>query len=277
MHKECDLIPKRSGQYFINFLNKKNSKNRTKGYLYCTDDQRMKLGDTTADQQYKMIVGNIIRNWLITLESKDNSWKKSSYEDDINAGNLLKYLSKNINDITFHKNSSQSPYDVYSVDGLVAVELKSKKGKDDQFLGNATVYPDIIPANRVIPEKSAKKALSDTEYDSIDQIPDMAVIVVYVKYSRKTRRVVDWQIDGRGALGGGDIKISREEAISCHDMFPYMNNPEILKRYLEDIARQMEADGKDSIFPRRIVENYHKNYVNFKVRKLIDVKGPFDE
>lgn len=178
---------------------------------------------------------------------------------DTNSSEITSFLNTHLPEYRWIKNSSQRPFDIYSIEARLAIEIKSvsvrknKSGKimsHEIMLTNASVYPDEINITDVVPKKHLETG--------IDQSIDFDVLVVCVE--RCGDLVVGYCI-----VDGSFWGIAKELYQDCRDLFRQINQ-----------------------FKLALLENVHIKYknrfakcildgaidVDLDVRKLITVSNP---
>lgn len=199
----------------------------------------------------KESVAIVIEDYL-----KSNAKFYSDGYRDFNSKFLVEYLNGIFLDYDFKKNSSQSVFDIYSIKGKIAIELKSsnvRKNKDGEYsinrsiITNASVFPKEINIKNVV---SKKYLNADTDFN-------MDVLVVCVdKFEEKVIRycIVDgywWDID-------------IEEFVDCRNLFNQMNE-------IKDDILKMIVDKYDNKFVKKYMET---DDITIDFRKLITISNP---
>ena len=214
-------------------------------------------------KENKMTVAEAIDNYIESI----SKISKDSYKDT-NSSELCEYLSESFPQYTWYKNSSQSPFDIYSIDGRIAIENKmvnttySKRTHThtvkDRLLANATLYPDKVRVKDVLPLKESMH-ISDDVLDSF-----MDVLVVCIDVCPKTNAVVSHKI-----VDGSYWGIDYDTYLGCKNFFKLMNNKSA-HRLLLNLMSELYPDNK---FIKMLTDN-NDNSVEFYFRKLLYVKNP---
>jgi hypothetical protein len=194
----------------------------------------------------------------------------NGYLDD-HSTMMREYIAEQLPKYTWHKNSSQRPFDIYSVDGLISIENKTnfvkgnKKTKNfasnNKLVMNATVYPEKAKVRDVVPKRLHKN------YDEATLEKFMDVIVLIIDKDKKTNMLVRYMIVD-GSYWGIDYDIY----LGIRNLYKQANDPEIKRIFLDAINKKYPenryvSDTLEGKLP----------HINLDLRKLITVTNPTRE
>lgn len=193
--------------------------------------------------------------------------RSSTYRDK-HSRTIVGFLNKKFPNVTWNINSSQHPFDCYSVDARIAIEnktniaCKTSHGNSvrKSIPCNASIYPTKAKVKDVIPIKEYKKYTSD-ELNSF-----MDVIVTFVDHYRDTNELVSYAI-----VDGSYWNIDYKTYKGCTSLFNTMNNKNVIKAIF-NVLHIAEPKNK---FIERINDNDESlEDVTLSLRKLICVANP---
>lgn len=187
---------------------------------------------------------------------------------DTHSSMIREHMEKEFPMYSWRKNSSQTPFDVYSVDALVAIENKTanvngRKRTNDfcingKLVTNATIYPDKVKVKDVVPKKSHGKYSSET----LEQFMD--VLVSVVDKDKKTNTLVRYRI-----VDGSYWGIDYDTYIGAREFFRVINE-KYIKKTLFDLVYKRNPN---NIFIKRILTGELPG-VSLDLRKLFMVDNP---
>lgn len=211
------------------------------------NNDKVVLADGISNET-KELTALVVEHWL----EERNMWYSDGYKDS-DSTELTTYFNEELSGFgPWTKNHSQSPFDIYSVNGKIAVELKSANVNAPLITGNATIYPrtamlkDIVPINRFKP--------------GYDENQWMDVLVVFVDGDMDG--IVEYKI-----VDGSWWGYEREDFIACRELFPQVNScgfKNIISDNFVDV----------NLFINKLVHNLYKQTTNLKLRKLIEYNNP---
>lgn len=172
---------------------------------------------------------------------------------DINSELITTYLKQKFNQYTWFKNSSQATFDIYTPDGNLTIELKSKKIRKNKK-GNFSLSRNIMTNASVLPDQvygcDVNKRCDNSVFD---------VLILFVeKYNNKVIRycIVDgsyWDID-------------KDLFADCKLLYKQ------LRESKEEILKLI-SDKYNNKFVNLLLDGKN-NDISFDLRKLITVKNP---
>jgi len=222
-------------------------------------DCKIQIKDSVYSKGMKEIAAIAIEDFL--LSNKDN-FLSDGYEDT-NSSNIRNFLEKEFPEFEWTKNHSQSPFDIYSIDALVAIELKSvdvsinKKGgysSKKSLVLNATVYPDVALVKDVVTKEMAK----NIDKEILNSFMDVILVIV----NKNQNKIVGYKV-----VDGSFWGINYDIFCGCRDLFSQANNE------LEIFMNYLEKKYSDNAFLKAYNSGQLKG-IDFKIRKLISCKNP---
>lgn len=226
-------------------------------------DVKIKLIEGKHSDGNKEVVAEVISNFL----SKHPTVYSDGYRDT-HSSLMREYLQAVFVDSTWEKNTSQQPFDVYSIDMRVAVENKAKNvpyrkksndyGSNSRLVLNATLYPSEVKVKDVVP-KNKQAGLSEEVLESF-----MDVIVVIVDRDKDSNKLVRYSL-----VDGSYWDVDYNTYIGSKDFYKQSNEEEILKEMLKIIHEKHP----DNVFVDRYLSGDLPG-VYLYVRKLIMVDNP---
>jgi hypothetical protein len=231
----------------------------------CTSGPKcqIQITDSKHSNGNKEIVAISVEDWLLERDKM-----LSDGYADRNSSDLSKHLNREFQGAEWTKNSSQSPYDTYSVAMRVAVELKGldnvygkRSGNPmtkNKIVMNASLYSDEVLVRNVIPTKYHYKYTDDVLNSFMD------VLVVCFEREKSNGSLLGYKI-----VDGNYWNISYQIQEDCRKMFGQLNTPEmravilgsLIQLYGNSCAQAM-ADGTIK--------------AELLFRKLISVENPID-
>lgn len=207
----------------------------------------------------KELVASVIEDFLIEY----GKIFSSSYQDS-HSSLLRDRLASEFPMYTWHKNSSQHPFDIYSVDAGIAIENKSHKvGKNSTGFGyknnlvvNATLYPSEARVSDIVPKRCWK-------HHSAAALDSFMDVLIVIADKTKTNNLVRYKIVD-GNYWGIDYDIFQ----ACSEFFNQLNDPEIKNGLLDLIINKY--DNKLAC----LLRNEALPGVKLDLRKLLTVKNP---
>jgi hypothetical protein len=226
----------------------------------------IKLCDGVYSKGNKEITAIAIEDFLIKYPN--------IYSDgfrDTHSSLMREHLEKEFPMYDWYKNSSQNPFDIYSIDALVAIENKTANvsglkrindfATNNRLVTNATIYPDKVKVKDVVPKKLHYK------YDEITLDTFMDVIVVVVDKDIKTNTLVRYRI-----VDGSYWGVDYDTYIGARDFFSAINDLDVKKALFESVS----AKHPNNKFVNRVLNNDLES-VNLDLRKLFMVDNPTKE
>lgn len=221
--------------------------------------ETIQIGPSKHSNGNKEVVASLINDFL------SEHWKifSEGYRD-VHSSLLRDYLANELPNYNWHKNSSQHPFDLYSVEAGVAIENKSHKvgktiagfGYKNNLVVNATLYSDEVLTRDIVPKKYWKN------YDEAVLDSFMDVLMVTVDKT-KTNTIVRYKIVD-GNYWGVDYDVFQ----ACSNFFSQLNDPEIKNSLLDLIINKYNNK------LARLLRNEELPGVNLDLRKLLVVKNP---
>jgi len=189
--------------------------------------------------------------------------------DDQLSTIMRRYLESKFYGSTWVKNSSQNPFDLYSVDALVAVENKtikvsgSKKvldsyGFKEKIIANASIYPDKAKVKDVVPKKWHKH-YSDT---ILDKFMDVIVVVI-------DRSSVDDSIVRFAIVDGNIWGVTYNVYKGNKEVFKIMNDP----LFKDAIHHLFLMQSPENEYFQKLV-NKELPFIFPSYRKLTSIRNP---
>lgn len=183
---------------------------------------------------------------------------------DIHSSMMRDHLEAEFPEYDWHKNTSQRPFDIYSIEAGVAIENKSQQvgttkdgfGYKGKMVVNATLYPDKAKVKDVVP-KSRWRGLDEA---SLDKFMDVLVVAVD---KAKSKDIVRYKI-----VDGSYWNVDYPIYSGCSDLFNQINNKETQRRFLELIYEETGNHFVKAMLDGKL------SGVNFDFRKLITVDNP---
>jgi len=226
-------------------------------------DIKFKLSKSKHSDNNKELVAEAVANFLI----KHPTIYSDGYRDT-HSSLLCEHLQNVFVDSTWTKNTSQQPFDVYSIDMRVAVENKSqivpyrKKTKDysdkSKLVLNATLYSSEVKVKDVVPKKY-QAGLSEEVLESF-----MDVILAVSDRDGDTNKLV------RFSLVDGDYwNVDYDTFRGSDDLYNQMNEEETQRAMLE----LLHEKHPENVFLSRYLSGDLPG-VKLDFRKLIFVDNP---
>lgn len=217
-------------------------------------------GSCSAGNKEKVI--EVIANYFNNTPFVPTSGYKDKQSTDI-----IELLSRTFPNVTWHKNSSQNPFDGYSVEARVTFESKIKLvsstkcgyGVAKNVPGNASIYPTKAKVTDVVPKKEWKLYTPEQLEGYMD------VIVLFVDTARDTNTLVRYAI-----VDGSYWNVDYKTYKGCSELFGLMNDPNVAQTFL-DVLRVAAPDNK---FVKRLINKNDMTGINLALRKLIHVANP---
>lgn len=242
----------RRGWHFFKFIKPKDKV-----------DVKVKLIKGKHSDSNKEAVAEVVSNFL----SKHPTVYSDGYRDT-HSTLMREYLQEVFVDSTWEKNTSQHPFDVYSIDMRVAVENKSQivpyrrrnndYGSNLKLVLNATLYPSEVKVKDVVP-KNDQAGLSEEVLESF-----MDVIVVVVDRDRHTNKLVRYSL-----VDGSYWNVDYDTYVGVRDLYKQLNEEDLLRELLNLINERHP----DNVFVSRWLSGDLPG-VYLCLRKLIMVDNP---
>lgn len=224
------------------------------------------IADSKHSSGNKEIVAIAIEDFLL----KNFKILSDGYRDTFST-KMCEYLSTEFSEYRWYKNSSQMPFDVYSIDAKVAIENKSSNvnqlkkrkgfGFNDKLVVNATVYPSEAKVKDIVACAKWKNLSEET----LESFMDVLVVIV-------DRASIDGEVIRYRIVDGDYWGISYDVFKGCREMFNSMNEPTMKKHLLETIL----SHSKDNAFIKGLLSGALPS-ISFDFRKLISVKNPIGD
>lgn len=173
---------------------------------------------------------------------------------------MLKVLQDVFPSVTWILNSSQKPFDIYSLEARIAIEVKTYKhklngiSKPTTLLSNATIYPDTVKYKDV-----AKKS------NIIDEAQGELFLDTLVVVLEKNATTVMGLISDVAVVDGSYWNVSYDDYKDCADFFRLMNDNK------RDILALLQDKNPSNKFIAKLRES---SDIEFSLRKLITIKNP---
>ena len=199
----------------------------------------------------KRIVADEITNWL-SAPSREFFYSGSI---DKNSNRLYKHLSNTFKDFSWGITSSQSKFDIYSIDAGVIIELKSVKVKTKKLIFNASLYPDSVHVKNAF----SKQIIYNNPLfkQNINKVLDVLIVCV--------ERTKEDLVYNHAIVDGSYWKITEQDYIDCNNLYTDMNN--VRKAMFGVISNSTQNNLAKKIFNGDFDGD-------FQLRKLITMKSP---
>lgn len=172
------------------------------------------------------------------------------YEDS-NSSKVRDYLSEEFPEFTWEKNSSQNPFDIYSIDAKITLELK-KMSPSGKVVFNATAYPDEVKVKDVV-----SKTLLGNESCCTSSEEFMDVLILLWEKDN-TGKIINYKI-----VDGSYWNITYNDFVGCRDFFKQANS--LLPKFLDDVSERFP----DNSFINKCINN-ELPLITLKLRKLLE-------
>jgi len=247
------------------------STRREKGCISKTSSPcRIKICDGVHSNGNKEITAIAIEDFLML-----NCTVLGNGYEDLHSSSMREHLEKEFPDWGWKKNSSQRPFDIYSIEARVAIENKNSNvkllhdggtySKNRYILTNATIYPNEVKVRDVVPCKFHEYYINLYGSDILDEFMD--VLVVFVDREQKTNKLIRYRIVD-GSYWGFEYKDFK----GCHRLFDTLNDSDVRRKIIRILS---ERDPENTFIPKLKDED---DNLKFLLRKLISCKNPtFDE
>jgi len=232
----------------MTIINKKIKNTTTnKIYAHPGNKHRFKISKNIM----KTIIANEITNWL-AAPSREYFYSGSV---DINSNRLYKHLTHTFKDFSWGITSSQSKFDIYSIDAGIIIELKSVKIKTKKLVFNASIYPDSVHVKNVFSKQSINN--NPLLKKNINKLLDVLIVCV--------ERTDDNIVYNHAIVDGSYWNITEQDYIDCNNLYADINR--VKKAMFGVIANSTKNNLAKKIFN----ENFDGD---FKLRKLITLSNP---
>jgi hypothetical protein len=229
----------------------------TSSNVYVHEGQKIRI--TKSDNGLKEPVAREI-SMFMSAPSRRYEYTGSL---DVNADRLYQHLQRAFPEYTWHRAPSQSPFDIYSFDAGIAVELKSVKSGIKKLTFNATVYPDEVSRTYVGSEIERLEDNNDTNVTNFkNSRVKMDVLVVCVERNPDADVVYNYAI-----VDGEYWGISEEDYENCSDLYADMNKAEVKRAIMNVIYKKTGNE-----FARKVRDGEFNG--EFNLRKLIQLDSP---
>ncbi len=221
----------------------------------------IRLSDSKHSNGNKEIVAISIEDFILGSSSIVSDGYRDTY-----SSLMVEHLSNEFSEYTWTKNSSQQPFDIYSLDAGIAIEnknqstltsSKNQRISKNNLVVNATIYPSEAKVKDVLPKKKQLNLSKETLESYMD------VLVVVVDKNRKNGKIVRYRI-----VDGGYWGFDYDDYMGCKEMFPLMNNKFIKKRILS----LLQQCAPNNTFIKKALQN--DSIIDFNFRKLIYISNP---
>jgi len=238
-------------------LSRKNRKLFENSFVYVHED---------GFSNNKEIIASVIEDFFNEINYIPNG----SYLDE-QSRNMKHFLADRLPQFDdWVQNSSQKPFDLFSIKAMVAIENKSQKvvankigvyNNHEKVIANATLYPNKVKVKDVISKKDLDKYSDDVLNSYMD------VLVTFVDKDSKTNNMVRYAI-----VDGSYWKHTYEVYKGCSKFFNVINNFNIkleVMNYIKEIIKDKDVR---SFIDFVLQDEKHIN--QFGLRKILMVDNP---